>query len=51
MIHFGGVTQSHTVQLTPLQQPWCLGHQEPTVLPGILLKKSRVFTGSDAQQL
>lgn len=28
-----------------------LGHQELTVLPGILPKKSRVFTGSGDQQL
>lgn len=51
MIHFGGVTQSHTVYPTPLQQLWFLGHQELRALPGILPKMSRVFTGSDAQQL
>lgn len=51
MTHFGGVTQCHPVQPTPLQQPWCLGHQEPTGSPGILPKKSRVFTGSGAEQL
>lgn len=51
MIHFGGVTQSHTVQPIPLQQPWFLGHQEPRALPDILPRMSRVFIGSDAQQL
>jgi len=39
VLHFGAVTQSHTVQPTPLQQPWCPGRQEPAVLPGILPKK------------
>lgn len=50
-MHFGGVTQSHTVQPITLQHPRFLGHQEPTALPGILPKMSRVFTGSHAQQL
>lgn len=51
VIHFGADTQSHTVQPTALQEPWSPGHQEPTGLPGILPRKSRVFTGSDDQQL